>query len=429
VIPTGRLVALGLVPLVLGAVAVAWPAAVAPMLAIDALIVVVAAFDALRAGARFEVTRSFEPVQAAGRAFPVTLRIRAIARRAVVVRVVDGAPEPAPELRVVVGPGEVAEATYPLTLPSRGAHRFEAATVRWRSPLGLFERQGAVGEGAEVRVYPSFRQLRSPGLLGRADERRAPVRARRRPGGESEFERLRPYVRGDSYRHVDWRATARRRTLVAREFGQESNQNILFLLDAGRVMSSTAGDTTLFDRALDAALVLGQVALRRGDRVGLLVYDDEIRAWSPPRGGARAGVGLIRATYDVFPSLREPDHAAAMRWISQRVRRRSLVILLTSVIDSANAESIEAVTTILARRHLPLCVWLRDPSLEAAVDAAGGPARDPFTAGAAAELLVERARHLANLRDRGALTIDALPSSVSATLLARYLEVKARRLL
>ena len=148
-IPTGRLVALGLVPLVLGAVAVAWPAAVAPMLAIDALIVVVAAFDALRAGARFEVTRSFEPVQAAGRAFPVTLRIRAIARRAVVVRVVDGAPEPAPELRVVVGPGEVAEATYPLTLPSRGAHRFEAATVRWRSPLGLFERQGAVGEGAE----------------------------------------------------------------------------------------------------------------------------------------------------------------------------------------------------------------------------------------------------------------------------------------
>jgi uncharacterized protein (DUF58 family) len=266
-------------------------------------------------------------------------------------------------------------------------------------------------------------------VRARENERRAPVRARRKPGGENEFERLRPYVRGDSYRHVDWRATARRRALITREFGQESNQNVLFLVDAGRMMSASSQGRSLFDHALDAALVLGQVALRNGDRVGLLAYDDRVLAWQPPRGGARQGVALIRGTYDVFPSLREPDHAMALRWVGQRVRRRSLVILLTSVIDTANAEATAAVTGILGRRHLPLCVWLRDPSLEELVSGRGAKPADPYVAGAAAELLLERSRQLAVLRERGALVLDADPPHLTSALLSRYLEIKARRLL
>lgn len=426
-IPTGRLVALAVLPTVLGGVAIALPAAIAPMIAVDVVLLVVAVADLLASRGRVEVVREVEPVQAVGRPSVVRLAVRSLARRRLELRLVDEAPgdRAPPEVRLALDPGERAEATYTWAIRTRGAHRFEAVTVRWRTRLGLFERQHRMAVPSEVRVYPSFRQLRSWGLLAREDERRAPVRARRKPGGENEFERLRPYVRGDSYRHVDWRATARRRALVTREFGQESNQNILFLIDAGRTMSAESEGRSAFDQALDAAMVVGQVALRRGDRVGLLLYDDRVRAWMPPRGGTRAGAELIRSSYDIFPTLREADHALAMRWVGQRVRRRSLVVLLTSVIDPANAESVTAVTRIFGRRHLPLCVWLRDPSVEALAQAGS----DPYAAGAAAELLGERSRQLQIVRDRGALVLDVAPDRVTSALLSRYLEIKARRLL
>jgi uncharacterized protein (DUF58 family) len=431
VIPTGRLVLLAVAPIVLGGAAVAFPSLVAPMLALDLTLAVVFCVDVAMSRAHLRVARRVEPVLAVGRPVRVALSLHNDGRRAVRVRVVDEAPmglAPAP-MTAVVGPGDATEVVYTVSFPERGAHRFGRSVIRWRSRLGLFERQLSLGEPSEVRVYPSFRQLRSWGVRAREDERRAPVRARRKPGGENEFERLRPYVRGDSYRHVDWRATARRRALITREFGQESNQNVLFLVDAGRMMSASSQGRSLFDHALDAALVLGQVALRNGDRVGLLAYDDRVLAWQPPRGGARQGVALIRGTYDVFPSLREPDHAMALRWVGQRVRRRSLVILLTSVIDTANAEATAAVTGILGRRHLPLCVWLRDPSLEELVSGRGAKPADPYVAGAAAELLLERSRQLAVLRERGALVLDADPPHLTSALLSRYLEIKARRLL
>lgn len=430
-IPTGRLVALSCLPVLLGGAAVAYPVFIAPMIAVDLVLAIVAVFDLLASGARLSVAREVVTVQAAGRAFSVGLRVDNQTGRALRIRLVDDPPGGPPEATIggLLARGASERFTYDLTLRDRGAHVFGPITVRWRSRLGLFERQRRFAIPDTVKVYPTFRQLRSWGVLAREDERRAPVRVRRKPGGESEFERLRPYVRGDSHRHVDWRATARRRSLVTREFGQESDQNVLFLIDSGRMMSAEWRGRSAFDHALEAALLLGQVALRHGDRVGLLTYDRAIQCWQPPRGGARAGVRLVRASYDLRASLDEPDHALALRWVSQRVRRRSLIILLTSVIDPANAAATEAVVRIVGRRHLPLCVWLRDAGLDALVDAPRPDRGAHFVAGAAAELLAERARQLRSLERRGAMVLDAHPDRLTPGLLASYLEVKARRLL
>jgi len=280
-----------------------------------------------------------------------------------------------------------------------------------------------------VRVYPSFEQLRNWGVMAREDERRLPVRVRRRPGGENEFERLRPYAPGDNYRHIDWKATARRREFVTREYGQESNQNVIFLLDCGRMMSARSGELTAFDHALNAALTMGQVALRHGDRVGLLAFDDKVRAWLPPKGGSRSGSRLIRGTYDLFPSFREPDYALAMRYISSRVRRRSLVVLMTSVVDEVNADTTAAILRAMRSRHLPLCVWIRDSGVEQLVSDPRASKLDYFHAGAAAELLAWRDRSLKDIQRRGAMVVDAEADKLTPRLLSRYLEIKARRLL
>lgn len=425
-IPTGRLLALLAAGLPFGMLAVWDPTWIAAMVGLDLLIVVLAVVDVARTRGEVRAVRQYAPVQAVGREFPVRVDVTASVGARVGLRVTDAAPgDGRHEAAVSVAADGHGEWTYSLRIDERGEHRFGPVTARWRSPWGLFERQRTVPVDGTVRVYPVFRQLRQWGLLARQDERRAPGRVRRRAGGETEFQRLRAYVRGDPYRHVDWRATARRRSLITREYGQESNQNVLFLIDAGRIMSGRAGGGTMFDVALNAALTMGQVALRHGDRVGLLVYDHEIRAWLPPRGGARSGSRLIRATYDVFPRLTEPDHGKAMRWLSRHVRRRTLVVVLTAVIDGVNEQQVRDVVRALAGRHLPLMVWMRDPELEKLVQAES----DPYVAGAAAELLVGRDQALEAWRAQGALVVDVHPDRLGSALLAQYLEIKARRLL
>jgi len=429
-VPSGRLVAAFVLPLLLSIVFVVVPSVWIPLLALDMVLVLIAVTDLLLTSGRVEAGREVSQVQAVGRAFEVTVWLRNAGRRAIDVLATDAAPGAAEGMPkgARLPPGQAAQLTYDLVVSRRGQHHFGPITVRWRSPLGLWQRQRQVTVDDALRVYPDFEQLRSSGLVGRAAELRVPVRVRRRPGGENEFQRLRPYVAGDPYRHIDWKATARRREFTTREFGQESNQNLIFMLDCGRMMSSRFGELTAFDHALNAAVIMGQTALRHGDRVGLLAFDREVRAWLPPRGGARHGAALIRATYDLFPSLDEPDFALAFRHLSGRVRRRSLVVLLTAVVDEVNADLAKRVAVGLGSRHLPLVVWVRDPELDHLL------LEDPETAsayarGAAAELASWREQTLKSLRRRGALVVDARPDELTSDLLGRYLEIKARRLL
>jgi uncharacterized protein (DUF58 family) len=402
-----------------------------PLVALDLVILLVAVADGLAARGNIEVSRVVAEVQAVGRQFPVELEVSNLGRRFLQLRVTDDPPGVAIGLPTsfALRAGEVTRCTYDARVDDRGAHDFGPITVRWRSPLGLWERQRSVRAEQKVRVYPNFEQLRNHGLKARAEERRLPVRARRRAGGENEFQRLRPYVAGDPYKHIDWRATARRQKFVTREFGQESNQNLIFLLDCGRLMTAQNGELSQFDHALNAALMLGQSALRHGDRVGLLAFDHKVRVWMPPKGGAKSGARLIRGTYDLFPTLNEPDYGMAFRHLGQRVRRRSLVVLLTAVVDEANAKLTQQLVHALSSRHLAVAVWLRDVDMDEILERPAASDEDRFLRGAAAELVGWRERTLEAVRRTGALVVDVPPDQLTGSLLSRYMEIKARRLL
>ncbi|MBX2797681.1 MAG: DUF58 domain-containing protein [Myxococcales bacterium] len=430
-VPTGMLVALSIVPLTASLAVVVSSAAIIPVVALDLVLLVLALLDLLLAGGRVEVWRAFAPVQAVGRAFEVTVGVRNAGRRMLRVQFTDDAPGQATGLPgwAMLGSGMESEARYTVEIDRRGQHPFGDVVVRWRSPLGLWRRQRRYAVQGAVRVYPDFGQLREFGMRGRLSEDRVPVRSRRRPGGENEFQRLRPYVQGDPYRHIDWKATAKRREYITREFGQESNQNLIFLLDCGRMMSARSGGLTAFDHALNAAILMGQVALKHGDRVGLLAFDSKPRVWLPPRAGKRSAGRLIRATYDLFPSMEEPDYAMAFRYLTQHVRRRSLVVLFSSVVDQVNAEMSTQLVSALSSRHLPLAVWIRDADVDELLHRRASNDRDQYVQAAAADLFHQRDQALAGLRQRGALVVDGNPAEVTPSLLHRYLEIKARRLL
>jgi uncharacterized protein (DUF58 family) len=200
----------------------------------------------------------------------------------------------------------------------------------------------------------------------------------------------------------------------------------MFLLDAGRLMTATTQGLSLFDHALNASLMLSHVAARAGDRVGLLAFSDVIKSFTPPAGGAAAARLVIQAGYDLHPELCETDFACAFEHVGLRIRKRSLVILFTQVVDEVAAAELLRLMRGVMPRHLPLMVILRDVEIDEIVE---GSAEGPYARGAAAELSSFRDRLVRDLKRHGALVLDVAPGQLTPSLINRYLEIKARHLL
>lgn len=388
---------------------------------------------ALGFGAKVTVERDCPEVMSLGRKNRVGLKVRTRSRRALSIEVqqdtFDYATTPKLPLELSVSRREASEAAYDIIPGRRGAYWLGRHSVRIMSPLRLWWRQRRLDATDPIRVYPDLKGLRAFELLAREDREHAFLRASRLKGGESEFARLRDYTRDDEYRAIDWKATARRQRLTAREYQLESNQNLCFLLEAGRLMTADAGGTSLFDHALNASLMLARVAARNGDKVGLLGFDDAVRAFVPPEGNRNASTRLIRAVYNLHPQLVDADFDQAFAEFGRRVRKRCLLVVFTQVVDEAAAQSLLRHARSLLPRHLPLFVLLRDTDIDAFMQRPSTHAGDLYTKGAAAELLRWRQGLLRDLKGAGALVLDTAPKDLTASLINRYLEVKARQLL
>lgn len=434
-IPSRQLVLLMLGPLGLALLTLLDASLLPTMLAVDAAVAAVAALDALLClPRRVEVRREVRSVLSVGRSNPVTLHVRSRARRALVVDVTDDVFESAVVEglpgRVTLPPHGTATLRYQARPHRRGAYRLGAHTVRHGSPLRLWIRQLRLPASDEVHVYPDVQALRAWELLARQDRAHGLLRATRRPGGENEFERLREHTRDDEFRSIDWKATARRQKLIARQYQLERNQTIELVIDAGRLMTTESQGLPLFDHALNASLLLAHVAARGGDRVGMLAFSDQIRAAVAPAAGRSTTIRLVRATYDLHPALVEPDYGAAFLHLGRELRQRTLVVVLTRVADDVSAEALARYARGLLPRHLPLIVLLRDPEIETmALVRHDDDEAALYRRAAAAETLGWHDRLVRRLRALGAHVLDVEPRQLTADLVNRYLEIKVRHLL
>lgn len=406
-------------------------------LALDGVGLLGVAADALAGrGKRIAVARTTADIFSVGRPNPVTLTITNLSDRTLSGTVVD---DPIAETTVTglpghftLGPRASAVLRYEVTPLRRGRRALGGVTVRYGLPLGLLMKQERIELPDEVDVYPDVHAARALDMLRRQGREDARVGSLRVRGGDTEFERLRPYQRGDERKHVDWRASARREELVARQFQAESNQNVVFALDVGRGMrGAPSGDEglTSIDHALAAALLTADVALRGGDRAGLLTFDDQPRAFLRPTGGRAGGRKLTRAVYAVEATLAATDYRTAMVYLKTQLKARSLFVLFTNLLDPRSARDLAAAVRSLVPRHLPLCVLLRDEEVERLALAPIERTDDLYVRAAAAESLAWRDGIVRSLKRAGALVLDARPEDVTPLLVKRYLEVKARRLL
>jgi uncharacterized protein (DUF58 family) len=436
-LPSRAFVLLALAPLVLALGMLFDKTLLWPMLATDAGIVLVALVDGLLAWRPlFTITRRANQVFSIGRQNPVTLEVRSRTWRTLTVEIKDDLFDTAEctdfPIVLEVPAREQKVARYLVTPSRRGAFQLGDHHLRYRSPLGLWIRQVRVKAPTDVKVYPDVQAVRQYELLAREDRESSMFRTSKRKGGESEFERLREYRNGDEYRSIDWKATARRQKLISREYQLESNQNILFLLDAGRLMTAESAGMSLFDHALNATLMLAHVAAKGGDNVGLLTFADDVRSYAPPEGGSRAARRIVQAGYDMHPELIETNYEAAFQKLGVLVRKRTLVVLFTQVLDDVAGKAVVKLARGLLPRHLPLFVMFRDSDVDALLDPQAHPLADDgdvYVSAAAAELTSFRDRIVRELKKQGALVLDVPTGELTPKLMNRYLEIKARHLL
>jgi uncharacterized protein (DUF58 family) len=317
---------------------------------------------------------------------------------------------------------------YRLKANQRGAHHFEPCDVRIRGPLGLFARQveaGQVEAGSKqpFRVLPNFKAVSRYALMATADRvGELGIRKVRRRGSGMEFSHLRDYREGDLSRQIDWKASARRQKLISREYEDERNQHIVFMLDCGRRMRARDGHLAHFDHCLNATLLLSHVALRQGDSIALSTFGGHDQ-WVPRQKGPAGLNAVLERVYDLEATTAPSDYSAAARRLSSLQRRRALVIVLTNLYDQDNTELLEAVS-LLRQRHVVLVASLREAVTEETIAEPIHQLDDALRVASGHGYLQHRDKTHRELQSRGVMTLDVVPDELSVQLVNRYLAIK-----
>jgi uncharacterized protein (DUF58 family) len=330
-------------------------------------------------------------------------------------------------------PGAGAASTVlslPGRAPRRGNPRLHNLHLRWTGPLGLIERRSVVRVDRPIPVVPNVAAVKAIALRTFSNrELMTGMKVEKYIGDGSEFESLREYVPGLDHRAIDWKASARHLKLLCQEFRAERNHQVVLAIDSGQLMTEPLDGVPRLDHAINAGLLLGWFCLKTGDRVGLVGFDDQVRTWADPLGGVHNFPRLQRLTSEIAYRRVETNFTLAMSQLTSRLRRRSLVVLLTDFLDTITAELMVENVLRLAKKHLVIFVALRDPGIERRALAAPRSSLTLQQAVVADDFARERHVVIERLRRAGVHVVDESPERFSVHLLNRYLDIKRRELI
>jgi uncharacterized protein (DUF58 family) len=360
----------------------------------------------------------------------LTWSIRNPSRRSVRVAVAD---ELAPSLRATTrrARGRIPRrgtlrATARLRPARRGRFTPSRLAVRVDGPLGLGARQATRVLPGELRVFPSFRSKDDAELrVRKARLLEVGLRSARGRGGGTEFDQLREYGVDDEFRRVDWSATARLGKPIVRTYRSERNQTVVVLLDNGRVMAGRVDGVPRVEHAMDAVMAITTLATGLGDRCGLVAFDREVRAVVPPRHGVGQMARVVDALYNLEPALVESDYADAFKETLARFRRRTMLVILTDLVEHSVSEWLLPALPLIVREHLVVVAGVVDPDVARWASGTPSDASGVYRQAAAITAVTERERVKARLRGLGATVVDAQPGRLAPALADAYLQIKA----
>ena len=377
-------------------------------------------------GRTIRVDRVVQSSFAIGRRATVELHLQHDARFGIKVAVRDLCPHllvPAPRRVEVTLPADSrVTVRYEIQPRARGRFEIDGVVLIVRSLFGLWQIKRTMNIQSEVRVYPDFRSIAK--YIEFATDARTTqlgIKLISRRGSGLEFHQLREYREGDSPNQIHWKATAKRRSLISKEFQEEINQNIVFLLDSGRRMRTKDGEISHFDSALNAMMLVAYVALRQGDAVGTLCFGKSQR-WIAPVSGAPAINSLLNSTYDLDCGPVTSDLVSASEEILQRQKRRSLVVILTSLRDEDS--DILLGLRLLRPKHVVVLVNLRETVLDELTQREVVDLNDALEIAEGANYLKQSGTLQKRCARECHAVLDAVPERLMVELVNSYWQVK-----
>ena len=405
------------------------------MLIADVALVAAVWLDAVLAArpgsAGLGVSRDAPPAFSVGRDAAVSYRWVNGTRRTARLRVRELRPDvlggPQPPRRIAVPPLGTARDRVSVRPARRGRERGGGFALDSIGPLGLGARRERIDLPWDAAVYPPLVTARLQASVARAQRRREQGITPLRQLGEGRlFESLRDWVPGDDLRHIDWKATARRGKVITRQYEAERRQQVLLVLDTGRLLTAEIAGLSRLDYVVRAALELAYAATQHDDNVGVMAFADGVQHFVAPQRGRAALKRVLDVLATIQPTLVEPDYPGAFRYLAARNRKRALTVLFSDVIDRFASDALVANVASLRPRHLPLAVTLKNPELEQVATLRPAVAHDAFRKAAAEELLRAREEALTHMRRAGVLVLDVAPQRAAEAVVAQYLELKRR---
>ncbi|MEM9896641.1 MAG: DUF58 domain-containing protein [Bacteroidota bacterium] len=333
-------------------------------------------------------------------------------------------------MQVLLRPGETTKKVYSLKPKERGAYEFGRTNTLCETRLGLLQRRDRHGAPEIVKVYPSFLHLEKYELSAISQSLKLSGQKRmRRLGQSTEFDHIKEYVFGDDPRHINWTATARKGEIMINHFVDEKSQSIYTLIDKGRPMRMPFEGMTLLDYSINAALVLSNVALKKGDRAGLVTFQHRAEDYLAARKRSLQLNLLLELLYRQQTEFNESDFSSLYWFITQKVRQRSLLMLFTNFESTYTLERQLPYLKLINKQHLLLLIFFRNTELDTVLSEEARSTSDIYNKTIAQQIAAEKDNISSILSKNGILSLYTQPQNLSVDVINKYIEIKAKRLL
>ncbi|MCW8933538.1 MAG: DUF58 domain-containing protein [Gammaproteobacteria bacterium] len=374
------------------------------------------------------ITRSLTSTLSVGIKHQVKLSVTNNNQSSMVVDVFDHFPRQAEveglPRRLFLDSNETAVLSYVIKPLKRGMLYFEKLECLVSSPFSLWQFTHDLPLLDEIRVYPNYAPVIEYALLATENHLSLMgILKHRRRGQGMDFHQLREFRKGDSLKQIDWKASSRMRKMIAREYQDERDQQIIVMMDCGHRMLAQDGDLSHFDHSLNALLLLGYVALRQGDSVGVSTFSHDDQRWIKPVKGVANINSLLNGVFDLQPGSAAPDYSSGARDLVIRQRKRSLVLILTNLRDD-DCDDLKAAVHLLKKYHKVVVASLQEQVIVDRLEQPVINLQDALTVAATHTYLSKRDLLVKQLRNSGINTLDVLPGELALSLTNTYLELK-----
>ena len=319
---------------------------------------------------------------------------------------------------------------YNLRPVKRGAYQFGTINVFVSTAIRLISRRYKFEQPSEVPVYPSYIQMRKYQLMAISNRlTEAGVKKVRRLGHSMEFEQVKEYVTGDDYRTLNWKATARKGQLMVNNFTDEKSQQVYCIIDKGRVMKMPFEEMSLLDYAINASLVLSNVALLKQDKAGLVTFSEQVGAFLTADRKATQMQSVLEILYNQKTRYLESDFEQLYTAIRRRVNQRSLIVLFTNFESLTGMRRQLPYLRRIASHHLLLTIFFENTELKSVVNAPSKNLEDVYVKTVAEKFAFEKRLIAKELQQHGILSILSTPQDLTVNTINKYLELKSRQLI